>query len=254
MHIRHAHTHTHHDTTLHTTTMGALHLALCLLALGTSSLLAVTRDTCLPSCPDACTPGEAVPDPHNCYKYYTCMENCEPTDVAFECPVGEKFDSVGKVCKTDDGTVTCGLCVAQCRYDCMLHKGFAAVRGVCNEYYFCATDTPVKIYCNDPKKPYFDGTNCVENENACCDPCEVYCEVPYTEIADPTSCKHFYYCDEIGFPLDVDRYECPEARLTVTGRTAVCLTQRQTVMSLVLRRPRQKDRQTDRQIERQKDR
>ena len=155
------------------------------------------------------------------------MENCQPTDISFECPAGEKFDKNAKKCKADDGTVVCGLCQAQCRYDCMMGQGFAAVRGVCSEYFFCAMDIPVKIYCNDPSKPYFDGSLCVADPEACCDPCEVYCEMAYTEIADPYDCRSFYYCSEVGFPLESDRYACPEGE-TYSNATYSCVPDDQT--------------------------
>ncbi|XP_063853463.1 uncharacterized protein LOC135096128 [Scylla paramamosain] len=200
--------------------MAPLHTAFILLIVGVATLHGEAPDPCLPHCDEKCTPGEDVPDPHDCHKYFTCMENCMPTDVSFVCPDGEKFDVNAKTCQAED-TVTCGLCRARCRYDCLQNDGFAAVRGVCNEYFFCGMDTPVKIYCNEPSKPYFDGTVCVADETRCCDPCEVYCEIQYTEIADPTSCKHFYYCEEIGFPLEQDRYECPEGE-TYNNMTYTC--------------------------------
>lgn len=168
------------------------------------------QDPCEPVCEENCTPGTLIPDPHDCHNYYSCLEGCIPTDFAFTCPEGEKFDVNDEKCKTDDGSVVCGTCVAPCRYDCREGEGFAAIRGVCGEYYFCGLDVPVKIYCDDPDKPYFDGRNCVEDENRCCDKCEVYCSVQYTETEDPTSCNHFYYCKEAGFPTLEDRYECPD--------------------------------------------
>ena len=165
---------------------------------------------CQPVCNSTCTPGDHVPNPRNCHQYYTCLEGCKPSDVPFNCSEGEKFDALERKCKTDDGEVKCGLCRPPCKYDCILPEGFAAIREDCSTYLFCGMGRPVEIPCDDAKKPYFNGKVCVEDKEDCCDKCEVHCQLANIETADPTSCKHFYFCSEIGFPLQEDRFECPD--------------------------------------------
>lgn len=182
---------------------------------------------CLPDC-TGCTPGDKVPNKKNCHQYYTCREGCIPSDVVFDCPSGQKFDTTSKDCKVDDASdpVTCGLCEPRCKYECVTGATFVAKREDCNKYYFCGVIPPVEIHCEDDK-PNFNGDKCVADPSQCCEKCLVYCWKANTETADPASCKHFYYCFEQGFPLPEDRYECPEGE-NFDAEASTCLPEADT--------------------------
>ncbi|XP_050699817.1 uncharacterized protein LOC126987134 [Eriocheir sinensis] len=175
---------------------------------------AAQSNSCDPSCPVDCVPGTNVPDPRNCAQYYTCLEDCTPSDPVFECAEGHKFDVVTAQCQPDAGGVTCGYCVPPCRYTCRGGTVLAVDREDCHGAWLCATDPPLHAHCGDL---YFNGTECQDDPAQCCDPCEAVCEAAFTEVMDPASCTHFYYCAEAGFPRPEDRYECDAGEVFLDG-------------------------------------
>ncbi|XP_050699813.1 uncharacterized protein LOC126987133 isoform X2 [Eriocheir sinensis] len=185
--------------------------------LGVWAAGAVAQSTsCDPSCPVDCVPGTNVPNPRNCAQYYTCLEDCTPSDPAFECAEGHLFDVVTAQCQPDAGGVTCGYCLPQCSYTCDGDTELAADRGDCGVALFCGLTPPPTITC-PTDNPYFDGTQCQGNQTQCCDPCEVFCEAAFTEVMDPASCSHFYYCAQVGYPLPEDRFQCGDGEVFLDG-------------------------------------
>lgn len=145
-----------------------------------------------------------------------------PSDAIFSCPNGEKFDAVLLECSPDFGNITCGTCEPSCVFDCPYGEiVFVASHFNCSEYILCGMGDQDPITC-PPDEPYFDGTQCQVDDEACCDLCVVYCKSAFTEIADPSDCRAFYYCtDDNYFPGDSDRYFCDDGELFHKGRCVV---------------------------------
>ncbi|KAK8379322.1 hypothetical protein O3P69_019308 [Scylla paramamosain] len=153
-------------------------------------------NNCLPNCTNN-APGDKVPDPQDCRKFYTCLATDGPSDVSFFCSEGERFDSVSRECLAE-GAV-CGLCMLKCKYDCVIAEDYAAVRGDCGKMTLCELNPPLTIDCG-PATPYFDGESCQDDHSKCCEDCIVFCQEPNIETADPTSslrsyhaCSFYYY-------------------------------------------------------------
>ncbi len=177
---------------------------------------AAGQDSCVPSCPSDCTPGDKVPNPVNCRQYYECLEDCVPSDPVFDCPDGTKFDVNTAACQPGSGNVTCGTCTPPCKFTCTEgYTGLVADREDCQVAYLCQFDPPLTTNCGT--NMYFDGTSCQADETQCCDECQVYCEAAYIEILDPYDCKAYYYCTEEGWPLPEDRYLCDDGEMFVDG-------------------------------------
>ncbi|XP_050699815.1 uncharacterized protein LOC126987133 isoform X4 [Eriocheir sinensis] len=177
---------------------------------------AAQSTSCDPSCPVDCVPGTNVPNPRNCAQYYTCLEDCTPSDPVFECAEGHLFDVVTAQCQPDAGGVTCGYCLPRCSYTCDGDTELAAVRGDCEKAILCSIASQPTITCSEPTS-YFNGTQCQADDTQCCDPCEVFCEAAFTEIMDPYSCTSYYYCAQVGYPLPEDRYECDAGEVFLDG-------------------------------------
>ncbi|XP_045111357.1 integumentary mucin C.1-like [Portunus trituberculatus] len=182
---------------------------LLLVVAGTGALGQGEGNTCQLNCTNS-SPGDKIPDPRDCRKFYVCLATDGPSDVPFYCPDGLKFDTVTRECVSEGAT--CALCYPKCKYDCVIPSGYAAVREDCTKITFCEIDPPFTVQCG-PGEEYFDGESCQSDAAQCCDPCLVFCQEGNIETADPTSCRHFYFCTHTGYPLPQDRYECPEGEL-----------------------------------------
>ncbi|KAG7163636.1 peritrophin-48-like [Homarus americanus] len=186
---------------------------LIILVLGVAGV--ASEDSCLPDCTNR-TAGENVPDPKNCHRYYTCLTNNEPSDVAFECEDDMKFDMNSLKCVNADN-VTCSFCEPQCKYACAGMSPdetfFVANINDCTKYYLCGVyDDPFPLSCEPGT--FFNGIKCVKDESQCCDPCIVVCESQFTEIADPTNCHNFYYCSQDKYYPEIDDlHTCPNGEV-----------------------------------------
>lgn len=178
-----------------------------------SMTLADDLDPCAPDCQGK-PAGSLTSDPRNCHQYYTCLADGTASDFVTTCPDGDKFDSVTLTCSPDLGNVTCMTCDPRCTFECPGHEiMFIASRWNCSEYILCGMGEQDPIEC-PIEVPYFDGVECQGDPTSCCDLCQVFCRSAFTEIADPTDCRFFYYCSEdLYFPGEVDRYMCPEGEL-----------------------------------------
>nr|XP_045600226.1 peritrophin-48-like [Procambarus clarkii] len=175
----------------------------------------VTKQACVPiDCSDH-DAGVKIPDPTNCNRYYICLANGHPSDAVFVCPEGQKFDTNTSACVDSAGTYTCGVCPPACKYSCGNNTDIFAIADPtdCKKYFLCGVlPTPVALEC-DPSTTdlYFNGEECQSDQSECCDSCAVYCDTAFTEIADPTNCKNYYFCSAAGYyPEADDLHTCPE--------------------------------------------
>lgn len=175
--------------------------------------IAATNSCDVLSC-DGKEPGARLPDPYDCKRYYVCLTNCHVSDVPFECGDDSFFNAEVGDCDTLDN-FNCSSCSPKCTtFSCSVENGtyLAADPDDCTRYFICGLDpNTIPVECPDGK--YFDGEDCQEDPDQCCDRCVVYCQFPFTEVADPTNCNNFYYCPMGGYyPEEKDLKRCPKGK------------------------------------------
>ncbi|XP_045619745.1 peritrophin-48 [Procambarus clarkii] len=153
------------------------------------------------SCPAADCSGVAdghmVPDPTNCRQFYFCVGE-EPTAEAFPCDDGMVFDSAESKCVVGD---TCSNICSTCSYECPDSPEpppYFSDRYDCKIYYDCGSKG--QHSCPNDNQ-FFDGSHCQSDESKCCS-CKPYCSESdlYGGVIDPTNCKRYFFCSEIGIP------------------------------------------------------
>lgn len=161
------------------------------------------------SCVQNCTGipnGEKVLDPKYCNTYFECY-NGEPYKRV--CGALTYFEPVNQVCQGP----TCppsnqNRCSPSCKFDCQDYQP-SAHRSDCTKYYVCDPEGMIERSCTDPTKPFWDGAQCQEVEENCCDPCIAYCSKEGTRIADPFNCQQYYDCtDDDYFPRTFQAISC----------------------------------------------
>ncbi|KAK3871812.1 hypothetical protein Pcinc_023061 [Petrolisthes cinctipes] len=172
------------------------------------------------ACEPDCTgmdPGMNVADPKNCTRYYLCLSNGVPSDVALSCPTGQKFDTLTNVCMNEsNSSLSCAICPPYCQFKCPPDNqaAYIAHPSDCNYYYMCGLgdpgDDPMLIEC-PVEIPYYDGEHdhCQADPELCCGQCAAFCYDPFTEVADPYDCTKFYLCTESSYyPGADDHFPC----------------------------------------------
>lgn len=148
------------------------------------------------SCVQNCTGVEEngkIIDPKYCNSYYICQNN-EARRVV--CPSGTFYNPTDEACTVNSCPPNNQhRCIPTCTFDCQENQP-SAHRSDCTKYYLCGPEGLVEQSClGSPNGPYWDGTQCQENEENCCDPCMVHCSEGDTFIADPLNCDNYYFCD-----------------------------------------------------------
>ncbi|XP_045600226.2 uncharacterized protein [Procambarus clarkii] len=173
----------------------------------------VTKQECVDIDCSTHAAGDQIPDPTNCNRYYVCLANGHPSDVVFDCDVGEKFDTNTSACVAS-ADATCGVCPPTCKYSCGNNTVVFPIADPtdCTKYLLCGIfNPPVALECDSGTDLYFNGTACQSDINQCCDSCAVFCDTAFTEIADPTNCTNYYFCSAAGYyPEADDLHTCPE--------------------------------------------
>ncbi|KAK3876801.1 hypothetical protein Pcinc_018444 [Petrolisthes cinctipes] len=148
-----------------------------------------------------------IADPKNCQKYYICHDgsafsrNCAP--------LFYYDDSLQQCLLIPACPPTYQPCSPTCRFECQGNQP-SAHRNDCTKYYICDPEQGlVERTCSDHNNPFWDGTQCQNDEDNCCDPCMAYCLEGFTNIADPLNCHQYYECmKDDYFPDDSDLRLC----------------------------------------------
>ncbi|XP_064095410.1 prolow-density lipoprotein receptor-related protein 1-like [Macrobrachium nipponense] len=187
---------------------------LCILWVSTASILAVELDPCEPDCTSA-SPFDKVEDPYDCTQFYFCLADHTPADHSVPCPAGTAFNPDDGDCT---GAVPCeSLCGGGggggCHLTCNGTGDVISDPFNCNIFYECDAAGPQPPRTCPADRPYFDGTNCVNDEAVCCIPsCEPSCEAAATQVPDPRDCSKFYICMEAGTPDESLHFSCPSGQ------------------------------------------
>lgn len=159
--------------------------------------------SCIPVCTGIANDVNIV-DPRNCNRYYTCVGEL-PNTIPHECPESEYFDEMQGMCVP--GSCSGSPCIPNCKFESSSFA-YLAHRTDCTKYYLNdGVGQPVPLSCSP--NTYFNGEECMSDPNECCDPCLVFCEKQYENVADPLDCTKFYHCRmDNYFPDEWDLYEC----------------------------------------------
>ncbi|XP_045124737.1 uncharacterized protein LOC123512409 [Portunus trituberculatus] len=171
---------------------------------------------CSPSCIGH-SPGDKVPDPLSCYRYYYCKTDGSPTDSPVLCPDNAPiFDAASKEC---NDTAACHVrCLNPCQISCKNNMQLIGDTIECGTYYLCIPGgVQGPFYCSSDT-PFFSREKelCVADHTVCCDKedrCVPMCEGEGTEIIDPRDCRNYYVCTGPGVPLDENHHRCPEGQV-----------------------------------------
>ncbi|XP_071544983.1 uncharacterized protein [Panulirus ornatus] len=184
-------------------------LLLLLAALMVAGVAGMQRDECQPDCSGK-NPGDAVPDPKDCTRYYLCLDDGVYLEDPFSCPDGETFVLPEGQCKANGPCMT--LCPPkECQMTCDGYPSKVADPRDCSRFYVCTDeDTVVPMSCPSDK-PYFDGAAlvCGTDLSACCsDPCNPFCFTAGTNVPDPLDCSRYYICSDDNVPVSEGSHMC----------------------------------------------
>lgn len=138
--------------------------------------------------------GSFIPDPYDCHRYYGCLEDGTPTDTPLTCPSDQYFDVDDMRCETESTPCKRPCPQPACPLTC--HGSISTIANPenCTQFYVCEPDGSTLLQECSSDMPYFDGIACVEEPQMCCDPCQVECQFPGTELVDPYNCGGYFFC------------------------------------------------------------
>ncbi|CAL4108254.1 unnamed protein product [Meganyctiphanes norvegica] len=189
-------------------------------------------EQCLPTCQDDNGNHTAmhIRDPSRCDQYWICLPDGTLYEQPHVCPDGWIVNSDKLVCEPiNEESEQCIILDPECdpsipkvcyRKDTCPDRDEGifpyADEDDCVVYHACHF-ADVDIKC-DPATPYFNGQECVDDANQCCN-CQAVCDLAWTFIPDPFDCHSYYLCQDLNSSIvggkeyiatDEEKFTCPE--------------------------------------------
>nr|XP_045587517.1 uncharacterized protein LOC123749462 [Procambarus clarkii] len=177
-------------------------------------LCGLAAGVCEPNCSGKAS-GDKVKDPYDCTKYYVCLRDGIPSDTSLPCIPGGFFSEIANPPDCVP-SLSCDwdVCVAKpCHLVCKSNLDRIVDKNNCSRFYHCQNGDIQGPFDCPAATPYFDGINCMSNQDVCCDLCIAYCPNYITEIPDPYDCNMYYFCQTAGEVNSANHFSCPAGEM-----------------------------------------